>query len=104
MHRIQFLVSIVFCLITAASASAYQGVDYQGADYQEANYAALDEVGAGSLLMPSDQGYTPFVRSQSEFDVQVNGLVSRVTLRQSFINPSRQWVEKYGRETLSHVP
>jgi Ca-activated chloride channel homolog len=93
MHRIQFLVSIVFCLITAASASAYQGVDYQGADYQEANYAALDEVGAGSLLMPSDQGYTPFVRSQSEFDVQVNGLVSRVTLRQSFINPSRQWVE-----------
>lgn len=61
--------------------------------FEEGFYPTLDAVGTGSLLLRKEQGYQPFVRSEAEFDLQVSGLVSRVTLRQTFINPSREWVE-----------
>lgn len=61
--------------------------------FAEAEYAALDEVGAGSLLVRTEQGYRPFIRSNAEFNVAVNGLVTRVTLRQGFQNPGQEWVE-----------
>ena len=68
-------------------------VSLHAAAFEEVQYRSLDEVGTGSLLLKSEQGYQPFVRSEAAFDVQVSGLVSRVTLRQAFINPSQQWVE-----------
>ncbi|MEE2730978.1 MAG: marine proteobacterial sortase target protein [Pseudomonadota bacterium] len=61
--------------------------------FSEADYGSLDEVGTGSLLIRQQGGYQPFLRSRAEFDVQVSGLVSQVTLRQEFVNPSQEWVE-----------
>ncbi|AUM12110.1 marine proteobacterial sortase target protein [Ketobacter alkanivorans] len=73
-----------FCLLWTSSRSF---------GFEEADYASLDEVGTGSLLVKEGHSYRPFLRSNAEFDVQVNGLVSKVIVRQSFRNPGQDWVE-----------
>ena len=83
MHRYCLFISFAFFLLSSLNAAAYE----------EATYASLDKVGAGSLLLQSETGYTPFVRTNAEYNVQINGLVSRVSLRQGFVNPSQDWVE-----------
>lgn len=56
-------------------------------------YTSLNEIGAGSLVVESNGRYQSFIRSNSQFDVKVSGLVSRVRLTQQFSNPSQEWVE-----------
>lgn len=88
-----FFITLLGCLCATLAPATFADVAYQEASYQEATYASLSDVGAGSLLLQSEQGYQPFVRSGANFQVQVNGLVSRVTLRQEFTNPGQDWVE-----------
>lgn len=78
-----------WALLQASTGWAYRDDAY----LEEAEYGSLDEVGAGSLLVKGAQGYQPFLRMNADFDVQISGLVSTVTVRQIFQNPGQEWVE-----------
>ncbi|MBA3564748.1 MAG: VWA domain-containing protein [Gammaproteobacteria bacterium] len=49
----------------------------------------FDDVGAGSLFLDG----TDATRLATDVEIQVNGLVARVSVRQSFENPGADWVE-----------
>ncbi|MGB5334369.1 MAG: marine proteobacterial sortase target protein [Woeseiaceae bacterium] len=51
------------------------------------------EAGAGSLLWQMEQGYSNATALSTDVDMQVNGLVARVAVRQEFRNDSTEWVE-----------
>ncbi len=53
----------------------------------------LDEVGAGELLFKSGNEWQPSLRLGTRVDIQVSGLVARVTVEQRFQNPNREWAE-----------
>ncbi len=55
----------------------------------------LDDVEAGQLLFASDQPgeYHAAINLASEADFQVSGMVAHVTVKQSFLNASDEWLE-----------
>ncbi|MCG8590537.1 MAG: marine proteobacterial sortase target protein [Proteobacteria bacterium] len=61
----------------------------------DAAAAPLEEVAGGSLLFRDETGSPSVVAPQLETDVEirVTGVVSRVRVRQRFENPSDRWVE-----------
>lgn len=87
-QKVSFSQGLQFCLLLAVFVVCMR-VDASPLEH----YGSLDEVGTGSLLLKQEQGYAAFVRTNAEFNVKVSGLLSRVTLRQSFHNPSQDWVE-----------
>ncbi|NNC57069.1 MAG: marine proteobacterial sortase target protein [Woeseiaceae bacterium] len=48
---------------------------------------------AGSLLWRMQQGYTTATLMNTEVDMQISGLVARVSVRQEFLNEGAEWVE-----------
>lgn len=52
-----------------------------------------DEVKAGSLFLKSALEVQPSLVQQSDFVVEVTGMLARVTLLQTFVNNSDDWVE-----------
>lgn len=58
-----------------------------------AQVTAPDQVQGGSLLWRMQQGYATATLLDTEVDLQVNGLVARVRVRQVFHNTGNDWVE-----------
>ena len=52
-----------------------------------------DQVQSGSLLLRMQQGYVTATVLNTEVDIQVSGLVARVSVRQEFRNEGTEWVE-----------
>ncbi len=53
-----------------------------------------DQLSAGVLMFPgSDQQQQPGIQLASEAHIQINAMVARITLKQSFRNPTDQWSE-----------
>ena len=48
---------------------------------------------AGSLLWRMEQGYTTATLMNTDVDMQISGLVARVSVRQEFHNAGSEWVE-----------
>ncbi len=48
---------------------------------------------SGSLLLRMNNGYSSAMLLDTDVDIQISGLVARVTLRQEFENSSHDWVE-----------
>ncbi len=53
----------------------------------------LDEVGAGELLFKRGTEWQPSLRLGTRVDIQVSGMVARVTVEQRFQNPNPEWAE-----------
>lgn len=58
-----------------------------------AEYASPAEMQAGGLLMRMQDGYATATLLNTDVDIQVNGLVARVAVRQEFRNDGNDWVE-----------
>jgi len=56
---------------------------------------SIDEVGRGSLLFPTAKPgrFLPAPVVTTEVDMQVSGMVARVSVRQQFYNPTNSWLE-----------
>ena len=52
-----------------------------------------DQVQTGSLLLRMQAGYRVATRLETSVDVQVNGIVARVSVRQEFHNSGNDWAE-----------
>jgi len=59
----------------------------------DAGELAPDSVRSGSLLWRMQQGYVVATLVDTQVDMQVNGLVARVSVRQEFTNTGADWVE-----------
>jgi Ca-activated chloride channel family protein len=70
---------LLLCIITLQPAEA------------EAPTAA--ELQAGGLLMRMETGYVTATLLNTDVDIQVNGLVARVSVKQEFRNEGNEWVE-----------
>ena len=55
----------------------------------------LDDVGAGTLLFKTRRPgrFVPAPMVATEVDMRVGGMVARVEVRQTFLNPSQSWLE-----------
>ncbi|KGK00603.1 marine proteobacterial sortase target protein [Thalassotalea sp. ND16A] len=70
-----------FVIQAATSVNEYQtNIDYH-------------EVSAGNLYLKSDKGYQHSLVLSSDYVVDVNAMMARVTLTQNFTNTSSDWVE-----------
>lgn len=63
---------------------------YQPQEIETINY---DKVKAGSLFLKSENSLHHSLVQSSDFDVEVTGMLARITLIQTFINQSEDWVE-----------
>ncbi|MBT8088613.1 MAG: marine proteobacterial sortase target protein [Gammaproteobacteria bacterium] len=52
-----------------------------------------DQARSGSLLWQMQQGYTTAMLLNTDVDMQISGLVARVSVRQEFHNEGSEWVE-----------
>ncbi|MDG2393620.1 MAG: VIT domain-containing protein, partial [Thalassotalea sp.] len=53
----------------------------------------LSEISSGSLFLKNTQGYQNTLVLNTDYIVDVNGLMARTTLTQSFKNTSKDWME-----------
>jgi Ca-activated chloride channel family protein len=53
----------------------------------------LNEVGTGELLFKTATGWQPSLRLGTRVDMQVNGMLARVTVEQRFQNTQTEWAE-----------
>ena len=60
---------------------------------RSAHALSFDAVGAGELLFKTGNEWQPSLRLGTRVDIQVTGLVARVTLEQRFQNPNKEWAE-----------
>jgi Ca-activated chloride channel family protein len=58
-----------------------------------ANGTTPQEVQTGSLLMRMSEGYVTAALLNTDVNIQVNGLVARVSVMQEFKNDGAEWVE-----------
>ena len=58
-----------------------------------AESANPNEAQAGTLLLGLQSGYATATLLNSDVDMQISGLIARVTVRQEFRNTSSEWVE-----------
>ncbi len=74
------------------------------AETEAAALLRLEDVGRGELLLNSDREglYRPAPLLLSQMRVKVSGLVARVVVRQSFRNPTGDWLE--GRYVYPGIP
>ncbi|MEL7186184.1 MAG: marine proteobacterial sortase target protein [Pseudomonadota bacterium] len=77
-----FWVSLLFAVLAFAPAPAEAAEDLRPSDMQ-----------SGSLLLRMATGYETAALLNTEVDMQISGLVARVSVRQSFRNTSDEWVE-----------
>ncbi|NMP15065.1 marine proteobacterial sortase target protein [Thalassotalea sp. Y01] len=68
-----------------ANASVNQTSFEQTIDY--------NAISSGTMFLKQPQGYQIGIISNSDYTVNVTGMMARITLKQSFENPSQQWAE-----------
>ena len=59
----------------------------------QANTTSPGEMQAGSLLMRMSEGYETATLLNTDVNINVNGLVARVSVMQEFRNEGSEWVE-----------
>ncbi len=81
-------ITLFFLLAISINASANN-------QFSDGQTIALEDVHNGSLLFKSDldNQYLLAPRIKTDVLMKINGLISRVTVRQSFKNTSTEWVE-----------
>ena len=52
-----------------------------------------DQLQSGGLLFRMQQGYVVATKLNTDINIEANGLVARVSVKQSFRNDGQQWVE-----------
>ena len=52
-----------------------------------------DQLQTGGLLLRMQRGYVVATKLNTNINIEANGLVSRVSVKQSFRNDGQQWVE-----------
>jgi len=77
--------SMSFCLLLALTVIGFQPA--------AANGATPQEMQTGSLLMRMSEGYVTATLLNTDINIQVNGLVARVSVMQEFKNDGGEWVE-----------
>jgi len=60
----------------------------------EATALSMNEVAGGEMLLRTDKpgAYDPAIQLGTDVDIQVNGMVAVVSVRQQFMNPGADWV------------
>lgn len=56
-------------------------------------YSSFNDIGTGALVSSTGNGYQAFIRLDTEFKVEVNGLMASTRVTQRFKNPGLNWVE-----------
>lgn len=52
-----------------------------------------NDVESGTVFIKQENGYVPVLAQSSDFDVEINGLVADISLKQVFSNPTNEFVE-----------
>ena len=82
---ILFLAHLVLFTGSAHATEAF----FQEGDYVE----SPDDLRSGGLLLRMQRGYVIATQLNTDIDIVASGLVSRVTVKQTFRNDGQQWVE-----------
>lgn len=77
--------SMRLCLLMVLTVIALQSAS--------ANGTKLQDVQTGSLLMRMSEGYVTATLLNTDVNIEVNGLVARVSVMQEFKNDGDEWVE-----------
>lgn len=88
-RKLTFLLLFVIILFSS-SLNAKNTSDIENSLTPEIPF---NEIKAGSLYLKSSAGYFSSLQQNSDYDVQVNGLLARVTFSQSFTNNSEEFIE-----------
>lgn len=64
-----------------------------GPEAASAEELTPDEVQSGGLLLRMESGYTTATLLNTDVEINISGLVARVSVRQEFRNESQDWVE-----------
>ncbi|WNC71550.1 marine proteobacterial sortase target protein [Thalassotalea psychrophila] len=80
---------LVSCFVVYASANTT--ANSSSTQYSEKiDYSAVE---SGSLFLKSEQGVVYSLVTDSDYQIDVNAMMARVVVTQSFINTSNDWVE-----------
>ncbi len=87
-----YIMCIAGLMFTLALFGSAYAVEYS---IDESMQIKMDEVEAGSLLMKTDQrgAYLMAVSLDTKVDMEINGMVAEVSVKQSFKNTSSKWSE-----------
>ncbi len=87
------LIGLSCLFFSSISYSQYGGEQHNATHAEYLSSIPFDEVKSGSLFYKSEHGYKASLAQQSDFNIDVNGLVARIDVKQSFINSSGEWLE-----------
>ena len=76
---------VLFAMIMVSGSNAFAST----------TFVSVNEVKAGSMLLATKipGRHVPAPLLTTEVDISVTGPIARVKVRQSFLNPSRYWLE-----------
>lgn len=86
---------LLLAAIVALMVHQVAAASVQGASDMPFEEMGMDEVAAGTLLFHTEQRgrYVPAISQLSEAEINVSGMIARVTLRQTFHNHTSDWQE-----------
>ncbi|MEM8499600.1 MAG: marine proteobacterial sortase target protein [Pseudomonadota bacterium] len=89
------LVTLVLSLLLGVTVVNAQQLPQTKAEVDTPQTATLNELGGGALLFRTEQhgAYTPAVTQSTKANMNINGMLARVTVKQRFKNHTDRWQE-----------